>query len=929
MADDQSFSAIWERLQTEATARSRQFASELEGAWADMASLLHAQATLFEREIEPAAQPSGLASLHRLMSETARPLLLEMVHAYRKARPQEMALAALENYQTGLEDMVRTLPHTVAVSGQEMLEALDPGKAPYWRRYLLRRRSQRAQLPVRSIVERQVLLDAEVRTAMDAAYFLALAKGSLLLLGPWQAVRRHSLRRPQGDDGGSALKEAGSRWLERLRLLETDAVRASRNITSWSNGLDARLATALLNRAKQLSRRRRRRWLWNRQKCFRHWSRQQRAVRAVLDLDYELAHVALDLTAAGEQGLESLDREQSRLLEELDGVIRWLQEAQGGDQHGSFPPPQAGLASADDRTSEWERTAEVSALEHLPLTVETVEPRQALPSWWSPWRILEPQKVFLSALARSGRDKVLEGFREAEADHRTIVREIERAREVVTFSLETAGKEGERGLQIGREGIANALALVSYRRQMVTDPHAPVERKLVDAATAVITLTHVSLDQGRLGLLTQLVQQSGSKLVRDGWQLGLDKTSESGRRVLDFIRTRYHRLLQKIGWEAPPIEAPVPVVSQAYLGDVLNLQPGARDLPMIYRRLFRLAPVEEPRFLVGRESEMTALAHARSLWQARRPVSVLVVGARGSGKTSLLNCVSAAEFSEATVVRSQFRGRITHPAQVRTFLHELFGLHENDDLLANLSSCPRVVMIEELERTFLRTMHGFAGLRELLSIISATARSTLWILSLNQHSFGYLDAAVNLSRHFTHRINAMAVPPGDLKNAILLRHYLSGLRIEYPPLPESDPRVSRMRKLLGLQPSAEELFFGSLYRESEGIFRSAFELWQHYMERVEGGVLYMREPTQPDYEHLIGQLTLDDAFALQAILQHGSLTDGDHSEIFDCAIDASRMELQRLVGMECLEPEPSSSGLRIRPEAGHFVHTALNRLNLI
>ena len=108
----------------------------------------------------------------------------------------------------------------------------------------------------------------------------------------------------------------------------------------------------------------------------------------------------------------------------------------------------------------------------------------------------------------------------------------------------------------------------------------------------------------------------------------------------------------------------------------------------------------------------------------------------------------------------------------------------------------------------------------------------------------------------------MAVPPQDLKNAILLRHYLSGLRLEYPPLPESDPRVSRVRRLIGLQQSAEELFFDSLYRQSEGVFRSAFELWQHYMERVEGGVLYMREPKEPHYEHMVGQLTLDGALAL-------------------------------------------------------------------
>ena len=62
-----------------------------------------------------------------------------------------------------------------------------------------------------------------------------------------------------------------------------------------------------------------------------------------------------------------------------------------------------------------------------------------------------------------------------------------------------------------------------------------------------------------------------------------------------------------------------PVIERGYLGQVLNLNRDNRELPMIYRRLFRLAPVEEPRFLVGREAEMEALSGARRLWEAGLP----------------------------------------------------------------------------------------------------------------------------------------------------------------------------------------------------------------------------------------------------------------------------------------------------------------------
>jgi AAA ATPase domain len=930
MADDESFQSIWKWLQMEAAARSSQFASEWNAAWADLAALLHAQAAAFERAAPSVPDSGGPTTLRHLMGATANEMLFEPVHAYRKARPYERALAALENYQAGIEDLVRGLPHAVAVRGPDLLETLDPVNTSRLRGYVLGRLHQPAQLAIRSIVERQFINDAKARIATDGAFLLTLAKGPLLLLAPWQAIRHAAIPwPPRPGSSESAMSEAWAHWQERSSGLEGEANEALRDISEWCNGLSGRLARALLHGGTRLSPRRRGHWLHYRQSCFRYWSRQQRAVKAVLDLEFEMGKVTVNLTTACERGLDSLDREQAALLEELDNVSHWLQEAQTGEAGQTFPPPQAELVSAEDRVSAWERAAEAAAMDHLVPTVETVEPRRALPSWRSPWRTLEPRKAFLSALVRCGRETVRSGFQEAEADHRAVVREIERVREVVTFSLESATKEDGQGAQIAREGIANALALVSYRKQAVTDPHALVQRKLAEAAAGVIAFTHLALDQGRLGMLTQLAQQSGTRLLDEAWRLVLARTSEAGRWMRDLVRSRYHQVLQKIGWEAPQVGTVAPVAAQTYLGEVLSLQPGARDLPMIYRRLFRLAPVEEPRFLIGREPEMAALAQARALWQARRSVSVLLVGARGSGKTSLLNCASAAQFSDATIVRSQFRERITTAAQMRAFLHELFGLRADEDLRADLLANPRVVMLEEMERTFLRKMNGFEGMRELLAIISATGRSTLWILSLNQHSFRYLDAANNLSRHFTHRINAMAVPPQDLKNAILLRHYLSGLRLEYPALPESDPRVSRIRQLIGLQQSAEELFFDSLYRQSEGVFRSAFELWRHYMERVEGGVLYMREPKEPHYDDMVGQLSLDGALTLQAILQHGSLTDRDHSEIFECPIEESRMELERLAGLECLEPEPASPGLRIRPEAGRFVHMALHRLNLI
>jgi hypothetical protein len=262
------------------------------------------------------------------------------------------------------------------------------------------------------------------------------------------------------------------------------------------------------------------------------------------------------------------------------------------------------------------------------------------------------------------------------------------------------------------------------------------------------------------------------------------------------------------------------------------------------------------------------------------------------------------------------------------FLRELFGISAGADPAAALSHGRRVVVIEEFERTFLRRINGFDTLRDFLHLLAVTSGSTLWILSMNQASFRYLDAVLELGRYFSYRINAMAVSQEHMIEAILQRHRLSGLRLQFaPPTPGSD-RVKRLRQFFGLELAPQQIFFDALYRQSEGLFRSAFELWLGSIERIEGGVVHMLQPLDPNYRRMEAALKDDDFFTLQAILQHASLTAEELAEVFSVTNEEAQCRLQRLLTLEILEAEPSCPGLRVRPQAGRFVRDVLNQRNL-
>lgn len=917
--------AVLDAFVVEQQARAQKLISAFESAWRDTQILLAAQSDIFRTHPGKTEPGVELSDIERLMYESGRPLLFDVVAGLRRVKPQERALSGLEDYESAAEDLLSRLPVEMEVSKQDWLGILTPLAGSPLLALSARMRHHPEVLPLRELLGCFFQQESNFRARLDGAVFVVLAKAVLLLLEPWQHVRREALGVLAGHNGGS-FEEQRQRWMEALVTLHHQGEDALQNQAAWAAASSERVAQFLLRHTEPFSSQEHQELLDGRQNLFRYWARQRRSVNAVVEVEYELGQAALEGVSCGRAILLQLDQEQAGLLQELESVIDWLQSF-GLDDTADFPAPQNNLVSGEDHASDWQRRLESFAEAHIPQSCDALQPRKPLPVRAGAWRQIYPRKVLLAALDGIGHARVLEGCREAEAVHRSVVREIERTREVVEFGLETAQEEGQGA--IAQESVSNALALAIHQRERTQSPRALVEQRLVEGLAGTLFLTHFTLEQRRLGLLAQLIRNRGSEAFQTARELGFHGTSEGVRRLTLAIGSAYRSALIKIGWEPPPVQALDQVALRGYVDEVLNLRSDVYDLPMIYRRLFRLAPLQDPRFLVGRETEMGALSAARSLWDAGRGVAVLIVGARGSGKTSMLNCAVAGRFADVPVLQSYFSRRLTTAQDIHSFLCQLLQLSEGSDVAGALRSTRRIVILEELERTFLRRLGGFQAIHELLRIISATSRTTLWVLSMNQHSYRFLDAAVGLGEHFSHRINAMAVTPEELKSAILMRHHLSGLRLQYPPPLKADPQMGRLRALLGLQQDPETRFFDALYRQSEGIFRSAFELWQKFMDRVEGGVLYLRQPEEPDYSPLLASLTLADSQTLHAVVQHGSLTVEDHAGIFECTVEDSRLRLEKLIALEFLEPDPLCPGLRIRPEAGRIVHMALYRMNLI
>lgn len=915
----------WPVLLREYRNQLAQYGRAIRAAWEGLHAQLQAlDGVSTEIPRDPLAV-DRLESLHQCFGQAAAPLLVDPVRTWSRAVPQQTVLAALTGMRTFLDDVLRHSPETVAVSDRELAETLGPLVARGWRRLRLRRSSRPRPLAFRAAAASHLEREELARAALDGEFQLLLSQASLHLVGLWHVVRQWSL--DFSKDAGEARARADrarNRWLRRKALLERQAERLLERYERWLDGGAARLAESLLARPSPKAGRTARGRQEVLVRYYAYWSRQQRAIQAVLDLEVTLARLAERALARLEAALDSLDAEHSALLAELDSVLEWLRQCRGDGCGKDWPSEQAQLLSADARVTQLARDLEEFARDELPESIETIDPKRALPGWREPWRRLEPEAVLFRVRERS----TLDGLREAEAAHRAMIREMERAREVVLYSAEVAREESAEGDAVAAEGLANALGLLEYHRQHVQPVRPVAERGLTRGLAAAFLAAYIALDQGRLGVLRHLLQEASEHGLERVYLLVLQQGRRLLRGALKQLRGLWHRFLFGLGLKTPPQSPPAAVFRTGRLHEVLAFRRVRPELPLIYRRLFRLEPVTDPRFLIGRDDEMAGLAEARAQWLAGKPVSILLVGARGSGKTSLLNCAEQVAFLDLPIIRRQFRDRIIEPAAIEEFLRRHLEAAPNPDLAMALQGRRQVVVLEEVERTFLRRVGGFGAIRFLLDLVMATRREVLWVLSLNEASYRHLERAVQIERFFTHRVNAMSVRLEELRDAILMRHNLSGYRLAFPAPPKETTYAGRARGWLGLRGEPREVFFELLHQQAGGIFRAAFELWQQQIERIDGGVVHLRQLAEPRYGTLLQALSLEDCFTLHAILQHGGLTAAELAEVFNEPVEAGQSRLERLLALEILEPDPTGPGFRVQPEGGHLVREALHRQNL-
>ena len=244
----------------------------------------------------------------------------------------------------------------------------------------------------------------------------------------------------------------------------------------------------------------------------------------------------------------------------------------------------------------------------------------------------------------------------------------------------------------------------------------------------------------------------------------------------------------------------------------------AEAAPADYLRLFKIEAVREHRLFTANEDELREIIQCERDWLAGAAGSALLIGAHGSGRTSMLNLCEL-ELSAPRLLRPQPIEWRREIGVVDAVAIELGVRPRRQAVVRALQDAKTTVLLDDLEQWFAPDVRGLRELESFLDLVIATKDSTFWLAAVAKDALSLLEESVNVREPFAHHVSLEPLKPEALAKSIEGRHALSGRRVHYPATFASG-LLRRLR-----QTDDRLLYFSVLARVTEGNLSRALPTW--------------------------------------------------------------------------------------------------------
>jgi len=476
-----------------------------------------------------------------------------------------------------------------------------------------------------------------------------------------------------------------------------------------------------------------------------------------------------------------------------------------------------------------------------------------------------------------------------------LVREFKEFDQIIDFYLDSAialtqkpGMKEEEVVAVFREGMSR-LEDMTERSRVILQDLEQVKWSEISANTDTFIDSVRKLDDNDkiINIYTHLLKskalassaQNRQRLV-SGVKNASSRISRFSSQHSKWLRASYEDIRKRLR-----LTSPSAVITSEISNYLAGIRKRITQLPLIYQHLFEPAPVKEMNLFLSREADTEKLDQALKDWEKGNFAATLVTGENGSGCSSLLQHYARTVKSQYPILSFQVDRFYSSSQDFYALISEIFS-HEgitDENSLGQLVSglSEKIVIIDGLERLFMRKVNGFECLRRFLSLVVNTDDQVFWICSVSKIAYHYLSRTVALSEHFDYILDIDHLKGSDIREIIMKRNRLSGYNLHFQNSVEEPKEGSEVS-----QEVLEEAFFTDLEKFAGSNIRLSLIYWLQSLESVGEEGIKVGKFAVPDFEFL-DTLEAKKAFVLLLVVMHGKITEDYFALASNCSAEES------------------------------------------
>ncbi|SMD38195.1 hypothetical protein SAMN04488029_3677 [Reichenbachiella faecimaris] len=479
---------------------------------------------------------------------------------------------------------------------------------------------------------------------------------------------------------------------------------------------------------------------------------------------------------------------------------------------------------------------------------------------------------------------------------------------IITFSLSSgiASMEQQRdpqeAISIAEEGLKRAVArLIEERNQlneaMIVNGNE-LETVINTFCDGVMELT---FNENVRQLRMRITKAKATQQAKEVRQRLEEKMTTRKKRVALVLLGIYNDVRHKLNSlsESFVLTAKKPEISKQVSDFLLESQQAIDKLPLIYKRLYQIEPLEDLELFEGRKDEFVTLKKAFESWQKGHYAATVVLGEKWGGLTSFINySLSHARFP-FTITRMKLEGNgcnEDHFIQVMrtTFKNDTFTQLEEVINYLN-SSSKRVVILEDIQNLFQRKVNGFEAMQMLFQIVNKTYKNVFWIISSTVYTWSYLEKTININEYFSYVIELKTMTSDQIISIIWKRNRISGFKIQF----ETDAGSADDKKFKKLNEAEQQQwlkkkFFSELNSFAQSNISLALIYWLLSTKEVDDSSITVGTFKKPNLNFLT-VLAMDKIYALHALILHDGLTIEQLAQVLNVTVKSCELILLALL----------------------------------